>query len=148
MVDVTYAPGRVYETPAGDFVVPSGAEIQVESGGKILVNGADVTSSVSGSAVAGIAAGYILARGEATLDGGNPTSVVSGLAVVVAVVAGFKSAVALSDDPNTLTVDYGGGVTAGTFDIYAWKNASGTDPTQIASTNSSAVVSWIAVGTA
>lgn len=148
MVDVTYQPGRCYEKQDGSFVVPSGAELQVESGGIIRVNGGDVTSSVTGAAAAGVGSGYIVARGEATLDGGNPTSVVSGLAVVVAVVAGFKSAVALSDDPNTLTVDYGGGVTAGTFDIYAWKNASGTDPTQIASTNSAAVVSWIAVGTA
>ncbi len=119
-----------------------GGEIDIVTGGKLKINGSDVTATVAGAGVAGVAAGYILARGEVTLDGSNPTPVTTGLTTVIAAVAVFKSTSAPGDDPNGLTVDYSGG----TLNIYAWKNISGTDPTQVASTNSSAVVSWIAVG--
>lgn len=148
MTDLTYPITRCYSRDDGTFVVPSGAEIQIESGGVIRVNGGDVTASVTGANAAGVGSGYIIARGETTLDGSNPTSVTTGLGAVVAASATFKSATVLGDDPNSLTVDYGGSVPAGRLDFYAGKNASGTDPTQIASTNNTAVVSWIAVGTA
>lgn len=139
---------KVQELQGGDALVfASGAQLVLESGATLYVGGADVTSAVATGGVAGIAAGYKLARGEVTLDGGNPTPVTTGLTTVVAAVASFKTAVALGDDPNSLSVDYGGSVTAGELDIHAWKNVSGTDPTQVASTNSSMVVSWIAVGT-
>lgn len=85
-----------------------------------------------------------IARGEVTLDGSNPTVVATGLNTITGASAVFKTATALGDDPNALSVDYTG--TDGTLNIYAWKNTSGTDPTQVASTNSSVVVSWIAVG--
>lgn len=88
-----------------------------------------------------------MAAGEVTLDGSNPTSVTTGLATVVSAVATIKSATVLGDDPNSLTIDYGGSVAAGQIDLYAGKNSSGTDPTQVASTNNSIVISWIAFGT-
>lgn len=96
--------------------------------------------------VTGVAAAYRLARGEATLDGTNPTPIVTGLATVVACVVTDKRADTPGDDPVMFTVDYGGGVTAGTVDLYAWKN-NGTDPTLVASTDADDVVAWIAVGT-
>lgn len=83
--------------------------------------------------------------GEIALDGSNPTSVTTGLSVVLSANANFKTAVALGDDPNALSIDYGGAVTAGQLDIHAWKNTNGTDPTQIAST-ATTTVSWTAVG--
>lgn len=90
--------------------------------------------------------GYTLARGEVTLDGSNPTSVTpTGLGVVICAVATLKQATAPGDDPVALTVNYGGAVPAGQLDIYAWKT-DGSDPTLVASTNASAIVSWIAIG--
>lgn len=95
--------------------------------------------------VAGVAAGYKVARGTATLDGSNPTTVATGLTTIVAAVVGLKSATAPGDDPSWLSHNYTG--SDGNLDIYAWKNTGGTDPTLVASTNNSATVDWIAVGT-
>lgn len=88
---------------------------------------------------------YRIARGEATLDGSNPTPVTTGLNTIVAAYAVQKSATTPGDDPSAVTVDYTG--SDGTLNLYAWKNTGGTDPTLVASTNSSAVYCWIAVGT-
>jgi len=82
--------------------------------------------------------------GEVTLDGSNPTSVVTGLTKVLGAVASLKSATAPGDDPSWLSVNYAG--TDAQLDIYAWKNTGGSDPTLVASTNSSAVVTWTAWG--
>jgi hypothetical protein len=93
------------------------------------------------------ALGFKLAQGEVTLDGSNPTSITTGLATIVAATASLKTATAPADDPSWTSVDYGGAVPAGRLDVHAWKNTGGTDPTLIASTNSTAVLSWIAIGT-
>jgi hypothetical protein len=141
---------KVQMIQGGDALVFStGSELVLETGAKLFVGGSDLTATAGGvaNAVGGVADSYKLARGEVTLDGSNPTPITTGLATVVAAVACFKTAVALGDDPNALTVDYGGSVAAGELDIHAWKNSSGTDPTQVASTNSAMVVSWIAIGT-
>lgn len=125
-----------------------GDKLEVASGGviDILAGGALKFAGTTMLPVAGVASGYKIARGEATLDGSNPTPIVTGLATVEACTATRKSATTPGDDPVAFTVDYGGGVTAGTVNLYAWKT-DGTDPTLIASTNNSAVVSWIAIGT-
>jgi len=137
--------GGVVRDQNGNMTVKSGAHINIETGGQMRVNGADVTSSVAGSGVAGVAAGYKIARGVGTLDGGNPTTIATGLATIVSAVASFKGSTVLGDDPNSLTVDFTG--SDGNLDIYAGKNASGTDPTQIASTDSARTFCWIAIGT-
>lgn len=126
----------------------NGDVLEVASGGfiNILAGGALKLAGVTLAPIAGVAAGYKIARGEATLDGTNPTPIVTGLATVVACTVTNKSAVTPGDDPVHFTVDYGGGVTAGTVNLYAWKN-NGTDPTLVASTDAAAVVSWIAIGT-
>lgn len=98
------------------------------------------------SPIQGVAAGYKVARGEVTLDGGNPTPIVTGLASVVACTVALKAAATPGDDPTSFSVDYGGAVAAGTVNLYAYKT-DGTDPTLVASTNAAAVVSWIAIGT-
>ncbi len=140
--------GRELVVESGGIIsVRSGGAINVETGGAYEAAGADITSSVTGSNVAGVAAGYKIARGEATLDGSNPTSITTGLATVVGATVSIKKAGVLGDDPNSLTVDYGGSVPAGQLDVYAGKNATGSDPTQIASTDSATVLSWIAIGT-
>jgi len=84
--------------------------------------------------------------GEVTLDGSNPTPVTTGLRKVLSAVVAHKTATAPGDDPTTFTVDYGGSVADGVVNVYAWRNTGGTDPTLIASTNSTAVVVVHAVG--
>lgn len=118
--------------------------------GAIDLNGAALYDSAGNDmskVIAGLTTGVKIKHGEITLDGTNPTSVATGLASIVAATASFKTATALGDDPNALSVDYGGSVAAGQLDIYAWKNTSGTDPTQVASTNNAIVISYIAIGT-
>lgn len=126
----------------------NGDVLEVASGGfiNILAGGALKLAGTTLLPTAGVAAGYKIARGEATLDGTNPTPITTGLATVVACTVTRKSAVAPGDDPVDFSVDYAGAVTAGVVNLYAWKH-DGTDPTLVASTNAAAVVSWIAIGT-
>lgn len=119
-----------------------------DQSGNLNLNGAQLLDSAGNnqaSVVAGATAGLRIAAGEATLDGSNPTSVVTGLSTVLYATVSLKSTSAPGDDPSW--VSYGLNATPGTLDIYAWKNTGGTDPTLVASTNSSAVFGWIAVGT-
>lgn len=95
----------------------------------------------------GVAAGYKIARGEVTLDGSNPTPIVTGLATVVACTVCDKRTTAPGLDPHHFTVDYAGGVAAGTVNLYAWKPTGAADVTLIASTDADDVISWIAIGT-
>lgn len=172
--DASY-PNGFQVRQGGNAAVPTGKSLDIESGGELQIAGTAITATaaeinkLAGNAataadltklnavtksaaeinalVGGVAGAYILARGVATLDGSNPTSVTTGLATVVSATVALKSSTAPGDDPSWFSVDFGGGVTAGQLDIYAWKNTGGTDPTLVASTNSSAVVSWIAIGT-
>ena len=113
-----------------------GATLNVDSGGVIAVD------ALSGLTVGGVSATGVVKSGTVTLDGTNPTPVTTGLTTITSAVACIKTDTAPGDDPVTVTVDYSGG----TLNIYAWKNTGGTDPTLVASTNSSATVDWIAVG--
>lgn len=76
--------------------------------------------------------------GVVALDGSNPTSVVmSPLATIDGCSVTIKSSAAPGLDPyvlTTITV-----ATAGQLDIYAWKATSSSDPTLVASTNTSRV---------
>ncbi len=108
--------------------VASGGTINVQTGGSIKYNG--------------VASTGVIKSGTVTLDGSNPTPVTTGLTTVLTAGATLKTTSAPGDDPTYFTVDY----TGGTLNIYAWKNTGGTDPTLVASTNSSATVDWIVVG--
>lgn len=145
MADPTFTP-KVYKTNNGDRqVVASGGEIDIESGGAFKIAGVDKTAQLS-AALAGLAVGKKIAFGEVTLDGANPTPIVTGLAVVETCVVIAKRSTAPGLDPTHFTVDYGGGVAAGTVNVYAWKPTAANDGTLIASTNNSAVLSYIALG--
>jgi hypothetical protein len=109
-------------------------------------SGASPTATQITKMAQGVVGGYLIARGEVTLDGSNPTTITTGLTTVVACVVVDKRATAPALDPIAFTVDYGGGVTAGTVDVYAWKATDSTHPTLIASTDADDVLSWIAVG--
>lgn len=121
--------------------IKSGAEIDVETGGKLKIGGVDVTASVGGAAVAGVAAGYILARGESALDGSNPTPIVTGLTTIIAFVAMLKGSVAPGVGTTTLTSV----ISSGTANVYGWKPTATGDCTLVASTGTDSFY-WIAVG--
>jgi hypothetical protein len=107
----------------------------------IQANGT-VTPLASSSAVAGVAAGYAVARGETALDGSNPTPVATGLATVIAAVATLKGTAAPGVGTSVLTTSISGA----TVNVYAWKVTSNADPTLIASTGTESFY-WTAIGT-
>lgn len=146
MPDATFQT-KVYETNGGDkTVVASGGVIDIESGGALQIAGVDKTAQLS-NAIAGTSAAKKFVGGEVTLDGSNPTSVVTGLATILGAVAVIKKNTSPGDDPVTVTVDYENVTNPGRLDIHAWKNTGGTDPTLVASTDNTAVISWMAYGT-
>lgn len=120
-----------------------GGEIDIVTGGTIKVNGVDKTLAVAGSGVAGVAAGYLVARGETALDGSNPTPVATGLTTVIAFMATLKGTAAPADSTSVLSANIAGA--AGNVDVYGWKNTAGTDPTLVASTGTESFY-WIAIG--
>ena len=87
--------------------------------------------------VAGVAAGYAVARGITALDGSNPTTVVSGLTTITGVSVVLNRSTALSS--GTAFVTYNN-ISGGSFDLYGWVLA-GTASTGTEN------VAWTAVGT-
>lgn len=121
--------------------VKSGGEFDIEAGGALKIAGTDVTAALA-TAPAAVAAGYKIARGEAALDGSNPTPVTTGLTTIVAAVVALKGTTA--PGVGTSVVTYG--VSSGTLNLYGWKPTSNADPTLIASAGTE-TVGWIAIGT-
>lgn len=110
---------------------------------------ADQTNQVT-NPVAGIAAGYKLARGQLSTVSAVDT-VVTGLATVVSVVAVLESDPTDTCDVATAQVgDQAGTPAAGSIFIKTWKVTTGGaagNPTLIAATAFSKKVNWIAIGT-
>jgi len=148
MVDTTYAPKTYHKQGGDEFVVASGGQITIESGGILSVNGVDVTAGVAAAAanpVVGVAAGYKLARGELALDGSNPTSVAHGLTTCIAVTATLKGSAAPGAGTSVITAVINGA----NLDFYAWKPTTGGasgNPDLIASTGTESIY-FVAVGT-
>lgn len=141
----SYQGGVYREQGTGNMVVPSGNEINVESGGALKVAGTDKTSALSAAVttpVAGVAAGYKVARGETALDGSNATSVAHGLTTCIAFVATLKGTAAPGLGTSVLTANINGA----NVDVYAWKPTGANDTTLIASTGTESFY-WVAVGT-
>lgn len=122
------------------LTVASGGIVNVASGGQIQVAGVDRTA-VLDAAVAGVAAGYKVARGATALDGTNPTPVAHGLTTCVAFVALLKGTAAPGVGTAVLTANINGA----NVDVYAWKSTSNADPTLIASTGTETFY-WLAIG--
>jgi hypothetical protein len=125
-----------------DLVVKSGGTIVLETGAKLYVGSSDVTAAVATGGIAGVAAGYKLARGEMALGGTNPTAVATGLATVVAFTATIKGTAAPGVGTSVLTANISGA----TVNVYAWKVTSNADPTLVASTGTESFY-WTAIGT-
>jgi hypothetical protein len=101
------------------------------------------SGTVAGAYVAGVGASYKIARGAITLDGTNPSSAATGLTTIVACTVSGPAAAAIPTDDPMGAVAF---INTTSIDLYAWKT-DGTDPTPVASTNSTAVFYWICVGT-
>lgn len=102
-----------------------------------------LTGAQEANAIQGTSQGMKVAGGTAALDGSNPTTIVTGLAVVTSFVAVLKGSSAPGDNTSVLTVNPN--ATAGSFDVYEWKNTGGSDPTLQASTGTESFY-WLAIG--
>ncbi len=106
----------------------------------LMIDGVAVSASAAqlNGAVAGVAAGYKVARGEIALDGSNPTPVTTGLTTIVSAQATLKRTTGLNTGTALVTVDFTG--SDGTLNLYGWVVAgtasSGTE-----------TVEWVAMGT-
>ncbi len=96
-------------------------------------------------------AGQKVAGGVVTLTGTNPVAIATGLDAVESVQFTLLSTTSPGLDPADFTADFanvlGNNVAAGQVNLYAWKYTSNANPTLIASTNASAKVAWLAIGT-
>lgn len=111
-----------------------------------IATGLTVTDAAINILVAGIAAGYKIARGQKTTVTAADT-VVTGLTSVVAVVATLESDPVLTCAYATAAIgDQAGAPAAGSIYIKTWMPTSNADPTPIAATTFSKKVNWIAVG--
>lgn len=109
--------------------------------GDVSITNAGVTSISSGittgALVAGVAAGYKVARGITALDGSNPTTIATGLTTILGFSATLNRSTAVSS--GTAFVTYNN-ISGGSVDVYGWVLAGS------ASTGTENVA-WVAVGT-
>ena len=129
-----------YTEQGGESTVIGGS-IDIESGGAIKIAGSDRTAALA-TAPAGVAAGYVVARGTIALDGSNPTAIATGLTTVTGFSATLQGASAPGVGTSVLTHT----ITDGTVSVYAWKVTATGDATLIASAGTE-TISWVAVGT-
>jgi hypothetical protein len=137
-----------YEEQGGARTV-IGGEIDIVSGGKLKINGVDVTAGAGGSNVAGVAAGYKVARGVHQQAAASDT-VVTGLTTVVAVIASWRDTPTLKQMFVTATIgDQAGAPAAGSVLIKTFKPTANNDVTPTAATDftDNLSVDWIAIGT-
>jgi hypothetical protein len=105
------------------------------------------TAAQINALVAGLAGGYVIARGQHTTVAASDT-VVTGLATVVAVVAILDSDP--TTDPLFVTASIGdpaGAPAAGSVYIKSWKPTANDNVTPVAATTFTKKVNWIAIGT-
>lgn len=101
---------------------------------------ADANSKIEGIRypIGGLSQARLIASGSTTLDGSNPTAVVTGLSSI----AGFSATLEQSSgmaETHALTVT----ISSGTANVYAWKSTGGA--AWIASTGIE-TFNWVAFG--
>ena len=112
-----------------------------------VLDGLTVTTAKINLLTQGVASGYKIARGVATI-GAASVDVVSGLASVVGVVVSLVGDPSLTHMYSTCTVgDQAGAPASGSIRIKSWKPTAVGDVTPVVSTSPFANVSWIAIGT-
>lgn len=137
--DSTHQGTGLQRRQGGATALPSGGSLDIESGAAFKIAGTDVTAILA-AALAGVAAGYKVARGVDAVTG--TLNKATGLATVVACVAVLK------DDPSlaAMFVSVAAHATPGTVVLKVWKPTGAGDTTPIAGA-APANVAWIAVGT-
>jgi hypothetical protein len=124
---------------AGVEVTASAAEINAMDG--VTKSAAEINLLV-----AGVAAGYKIARGVATIDAASK-DIATGLTSVVAVVCSLVGDPSMTHMLSTATVgDQAGAPAAGSIRIKSWKPTAVDNATPIAATSTFANVAWIAIG--
>ena len=142
---MVYEP-KTYRKDGGDtFVVASGGEINVESGGALKIAGNDRTAAVN-AAIAGAAAGYKVARGVAA-DVTGTAEITSGLATVVSAIACIAGDLEVGEAMwVTVSIPTQTAGDAGKFTVKTWKPTANDNATPTAGTGDHPVA-WVAVGT-
>jgi hypothetical protein len=125
----------------GDWEV--GGIFNIYGAGQLQIGGVNRTAALA-TAPAGVAAGYKIARGQASTVTASDT-IVTGLSTVVSVTCQMDDAP--TTDPEIATCSIGnqsGAPAAGAILLQTWKTLGGTPA---AATTFSKKVNWIAVGT-
>lgn len=134
----------------GLISVQSGGAINVETGGLLKFNGTDKAAALAAAVatpLAGVAAGYKIARGVTTITAASQ-DVVTGLATVVAACVAMQGDPTLTHLSSTVTIgDQAGTPAAGSITIKSWKPTASGNVTPIAATTPWVPVNWIAIGT-
>lgn len=123
-----------------DGVTSTAAELNI-------LDGVTKTASEINLLIAGVAGGYKIARGTATI-GTATDDIVTGLATVVSATISMVGDPSLTHMSSSVTVgDQAGAPAAGSIRIKSWKPTGVADVTPIAATAPFGNVSWIAIGT-
>lgn len=123
----------------GEIDIQTGARINIETGGTLEFNGTDKTAALAAATatpVAGVAAGYKLARGEAAVTGSS--DIATGLATVVAVTVSLEAVGVGAGDAYLVTAKQH--ATPGTITVECWEDDG-------SAAENAGQVHWIAVGT-
>lgn len=151
---IVIADGGLYlGAGAGTSVTSTAAELNILDGVTSsaaelnILDGVTKTAAGINGLVEGVAGGYKIARGVATIGTASDT-VVTGLATVVGVVVSLVGDPSLTHMWSTATVgNQSGAPAAGSIIIKSWKPTATGDVTPIAADTVFANVAWIAIGT-
>lgn len=132
---------RYWQAPPNKVLAgPSTGSDDGDIGPRSLV-AADLPAGAA-TAVAGVAAGYKLARSAAALSVTGTSNINTGLTTLVSVVAGLAEAAAISGS----YVSCSALASAGWFQVQVWKMTGTGDCTPIAAT-AAKLINWVAIGT-
>lgn len=112
-----------------------------------VLDGLTVTTAKINLLTQGVASGYKIARGTATIGTASDT-IVTGLATVVSAVVSLVGDPSMTHMFSTVTPgDQAGSPASGSIIIKSWKPTGVADVTPIAADTVFANVAWIAIGT-
>ena len=112
-----------------------------------VLDGITVTTAKINLLAQGVAAGYKIARGTATIDAASK-DIVTGLTTVIGAVVSLVGDPSMTHISSTVTVgDQAGAPASGSIRIKSWKPTATNDVTPIAATSTFANVAWVAIGT-
>jgi|GEM_PF-2280806 len=124
----------------GVAITATGAELNI-------LDGVTKTAAQINLLTTGVAAGYKIAYGTATIDAASK-DIATGLTTVAGVVVSLVGDPSLTHMYSTATVgNQTNAPIAGSIRIKSWKPTAANDATPIAATSTFASVSWVAIGT-